>query len=537
MPRLLVRYNKMTDGVNKALQSLSASYNVSYVQQDETDSNRIIYYNPESKQRADSIVQIVRQSIDVPIPVIYIPENRTPPAPPLLFLNTRKDTGTVNVDPEKKLSCSNIALTSLPTSLSEIWSGSSNNRFIRIEVARKTIYYSTGSKNTYGRYSIQSACEVNNNYKLIVKGDKTFRVFYMRNIQASSFELSFCQQEFKSISEAEAIDACDAFNRMNLYYQTDPNIIFVPLNLRSYARSETAKINSVLKSGTRQSLSVMVNTQTLQAARVSRWKLIQENNILNKSGNVVWATGEFSGTPFDRDYISIETPDKSATDLNCNVVYYSLKEALGVGALKVCKLDLSRENLLNIPKELYGFSNMQQLELGKTLISENEIKQLQNALPKCKIIYQPAKDQTMENMYYFIAALPFDKENNPSSVQTYFLEQLGKYLRDYPSARVGLDFRYSRGSTANRENSVLNTTRTILEKAGAPANQVSRISATESNQYQNQNQQQQQQQKREQVVDIAPGSNDLDKVLIYVWGIPPSSRRTLQNYLNAKSGK
>src|SRR6185436_9726205 len=143
------------------------------------------------------------------------------------------------------------------------------------------------------------ACEVNNNYKLIVKGDKTFRVFYMRNIQASSFELSFCQQEFKSISEAEAIDACDAFNRMNLYYQTDPNIIFVPLNLRSYARSETAKINSLLKSDTRQSLSVMVNTQTLQAARVSRWKLIQENNILNKSGNVVWATGEFSGTPFD----------------------------------------------------------------------------------------------------------------------------------------------------------------------------------------------------------------------------------------------
>jgi hypothetical protein len=177
---------------------------------------------------------------------------------------------------------------------------------------------------------------------------------------------------------------------------------------------------------------------------------------------------------------------------------------------------------------------MQQLDLGNTLITENEIKQLQKTLPKCKIIYQPAKDQTMENKYYFIAALQFDKENKPSSDQTYFLEKLGEYMRNYPSVRVGLDFRYSRGSTASRENAVLNLTRTILEKAGGNAKQISRISATESNQQQ---QNQQQQQKKEQVVDIAPGSDDLDKVLIYVWGVDPSSRRKLQDYLNPKSGK
>ena len=543
MPRLLVRYNRMTDGVNKALQSLSANYNVSYLQQDETDSSRIIYYNPESKQRADSIVQIVRQSFDVRIPVIYIPEDRTPPAPPLLFLNTDieprlndGDTGTVNVDPEKKISCNNIALNSLPASLSEIWSGSSNNRFIRIEIGRKTIYYSTGRKNTYGRYALQSACEVDNNYKLIVKGDKTFRVFYLRNIQASSFELSLCQQEFKTIAEAEAIEACDPFNRMNLYYQNDRNVIYVPLDMRSYTRSETAKINSLMNSEIKQSLSVMVNQQNTQAIRGNRYTLIQENNILNKSPNVAWTHGEFNGTPFDRDYISIETPDKSTPQPNCNVVYNSLKEALETGALKVCNLDLSRENLLNIPKDLYGFTNMQTLELGKTLINESEIKQLQNALPKCKIIYQPAKDQTMENMYYFIAALQFDKQNNPGSDQIYFLEQLGKYLRNYPSARVGIDFRISRGSPASRrEDAVLNLTRTILEKAGANMNQVSIISATESNPQQQQ--QQQQQQNREQRVDIVPGGQDRDKVLIYVWGIPPSSRKTLQDYLTPKAGK
>jgi hypothetical protein len=488
-------------------------------------------------------VQIVRQSFNVLIPVLYIPEDRTPPAPPLLFLNTDiepklniGDTGTVNVEPEKKISCNSIALNSLPTSLSEIWSGRSNNRFIRIEIARKTIYYSTGNKNTYGRYSIQSACQADNSYKLIVRGDKTYRVFYLRNIQTSSFELSLCQQEFKTIPEAEAVDACDQFNRMTLYYPTDLNVIFVPLNTTSYISSEIEKISLIPDTGSKVNLMIMVNTLDVDATRGNRYALIQKNSFLNKTKDPNWRHGEFNGTPFDRDYISYAGIPRTNIDLNCNVIYYSLKEALGVGALKVCKLDLSRENLLNIPKELYGFTNMQQLDLGKTLINENEIKQLQNALPKCKIVYQQAKDQTMENMYYFIAALQFDKENNPSSDQTYFLEKLGQYLRNYPSARVGLDFRYSRGSTASRENAVLNLTRTILEKAGAPANQVSRITATESIQQQQQ-QQQQQKQEREQVVDIAPGSRDLDKVLIYVWGIPPSSRKTLQDYLTPKAGK
>jgi len=455
LPRLLVRYNNMNDGVNKALQSLSASYNVSYIQQDVTDSSRIIYYNPESKQRADSIVQIVRQSLDVPIPVIYIPESRTPPAPPILFLNTRSDTGTVNVDPEKKISCNSIALNSLPTTLSEIWSGSSNNRFVRIELARKTIYYSTGGKNTYGRYTIQSACEVNNNYKLIVRGDKTYRVFYLRNIQASSFEISLCQQEFRTIPDAETIDACDAFNRMTLYYQANPNVIFVPLNMSSYTRSENAKINSLMKSDSKQTLSIMVNQQNVQAIRGNRYALIQDNNILNKSDNMIWKQGEFNGTPFDRDYISIESADK--------------------------------------------------------LTSE-----------------PPG------NTYYFISALKFDEKDIPTPDQQYFLQKLGEYLRNYPSARVGLDLKYSRGMNSNRENAMLTMTRNIMEKAGASRNQISKMSGKEEIQ---QEQQQQQQQQQQLNANVAPPSQELDRVLIYVSGIDASARGILLGYLNPKAGK
>ena len=455
MPRLLVRYNKMTDGVRKALQSLSASYNLSYLQQDETDSSRIIYYNPESKQRADSILQIVRKSFDIPIPALYIPEDRTPPAPPLLFLNSDiepklniGDTGTVNVDPEKKISCNSIALNSLPTSLSEIWSGSSNNRFIRIEIPRKTIYYSTGSKNTYGRYAIQSACEFDNNYKLIVRGDKTYRVFYLRNIQASSFELSLCQQEFKSISEAEAIEVCDPFNRMNLYYQTDPNVIYVPLNTRSYTRSESAKMNTLLKSGIQQTLSVMVNQQNVQASRTTRYSLIQENNILNKSGNVVWKRGEFNGTPFDRDFISIETPDKAQQQQQQQQPDYS--------------------------------------------------------------------DRLM------IASIKFDKRDYIISNQTYFLEALGKYLKEHPSASIKLDMRYTGEVSPSRAESRINLLRNVLEKAGAGGKQMS-VNIVPS--------------RAANATQTGPYENILDEAVVTGSNISPEDIKRLQAYLNPKAGK
>ncbi len=536
MPRLLIRYNKATTAVNNALQSLSAYYNISALQQDETDSTRIIYYNPETKSRADSVSIFVQQNLAIRVPIIYIPENRTPPAPPLLFLKI-SDTAigtTGNTADSPIVSCTSIAINALPATLTEIWSGSTNSRFIRIDIARKRIFYSTGNKNTYGLYTIEKICKTDNIYKLILKGDKTYRTFFLRNIQTSSFQLSVCQQESKTIEEAEATNNCDPFNRMTLYYKTDPYVIFVPVNTTSYINSELNKMNNIPDTGSKRRLLIMVNAQDVDAIRSNRYALIQKNSFLDKSGNTIWQHGEFNGTPFDRDYISHEGSGKTETGLNCNVVYYSLKEALAAGILKVCKLNLSKEGLRAIPKDLYGFSNMKELDLGTTIIDEKEIKQLQDALPNCKIVYQLISAPSTDNNYYFITALKFDAKDYPTSDQLYFLEKLGEYLRNYPSARVGLDLRYSRGMTANRENSMLNLTRNILEKAGASSKQISKMTGKELIQ---QEQQQQQQQQQPLNANISSQSQDLDKVLIYVSGIDAAARRTLLGYLSPKSGK
>jgi hypothetical protein len=74
----------------------------------------------------------------------------------------------------------------------------------------------------------------------------------------------------------------------------------------------------------------------------------------------------------------------------CDITYTSLDEVQKLGnPLIVCKLDLSKAGLKTIPKELYNFTNMQQLFLGSTSISQSEIDQLQRAMPNCEIIYEP----------------------------------------------------------------------------------------------------------------------------------------------------
>jgi len=190
----------------------------------------------------------------------------------------------------------------------------------------------------------------------------------------------------------------------------------------------------------------------VQAIRGNRYALIQDNNILNKSDNMIWKQGEFNGTPFDRDYISIESADK--------------------------------------------------------LTSE-----------------PPG------NTYYFISALKFDEKDIPTPDQQYFLQKLGEYLRNYPSARVGLDLKYSRGMNSNRENAMLTMTRNIMEKAGASRNQISKMSGKEEIQ------QEQQQQQQQLNANVAPPSQELDRVLIYVSGIDASARGILLGYLNPKAGK
>ncbi|MEP6746980.1 MAG: tetratricopeptide repeat protein [Bacteroidota bacterium] len=89
-PGLYIRYNdtsgyrNMEAGLTNALYE----YSLSPLQADFTDSSRIVYYERNEKARADSIVEIIKQTFNIHVTEEFIAEERIPPAPPMLFLNT-----------------------------------------------------------------------------------------------------------------------------------------------------------------------------------------------------------------------------------------------------------------------------------------------------------------------------------------------------------------------------------------------------------------------------------------------------------------
>jgi Leucine-rich repeat (LRR) protein len=65
-------------------------------------------------------------------------------------------------------------------------------------------------------------------------------------------------------------------------------------------------------------------------------------------------------------------------------VFRSLEEALQT-PLKVYKLDLSRNQLKTLPKEIAELKNLQCLDLRENPISDKEKKKIRKLLPKCNI--------------------------------------------------------------------------------------------------------------------------------------------------------
>jgi tetratricopeptide (TPR) repeat protein len=101
---LYIRYND-TSGYkeieNTLVNSLYA-YTISALPADFGDSSRIVYYEPNQKPRADSIVAILAQTLGLRVAEDFIREERTPPATPILFINTAKDTPVIEPAEERR---------------------------------------------------------------------------------------------------------------------------------------------------------------------------------------------------------------------------------------------------------------------------------------------------------------------------------------------------------------------------------------------------------------------------------------------------
>jgi tetratricopeptide (TPR) repeat protein len=203
-------------------------------------------------------------------------------------------------------------------------------------------------------------------------------------------------------------------------------------------------------------------------------KLASACKDFKKSGDLGIAAGK-------KDYASY---CEVAPAPDCNRTFYSLKEALSVNAALVCKLDLSKENMTIIPRQLSAFKNLRELNLGNTTISQTAIAQLQKSLPACKIIYTPPVQQAETDL----GDIELDQKGYTNAAGQQVMQKVSRLLKAQPQGKIRLTAFYTTDSEAKTLTGYMNTIVNMFEKIGVnPKTQI--IQQVNKNQQQLQQQQ------------------------------------------------
>ena len=461
---LYIRYNDaaLFSGVEAQLNQQLYSYNISASQQDFTDSSRIVYYETSQKPKADSIVDIIKKTLGLNVRTQFIEEVRIPVATPILFLNL-SSTG----------SCNNVSINTLPANLNEIWQGKKSNRLATIDLTKRLIYYSTGDKSTYGTYRIEEACMMAPGvFKILTTAGRQYQVFLFSYVQrdpsvlSRTFTLAICPNRYDTKEEAMKFSEtnCNQPDDMSLFFENDQAKIFFNYQANSFSNQEDLKLKKMLTTGQRRLIEVIVSNNILLHPRMNtesvlndvrkRGKLTQEQS---KAGPL----SSFRGTPFDRSYILLTITDPVTPDVtqnnngrvtqtiqpDCDKTFYTLSEAIAVNPRVVCKLNLEKESPVTLPKELYQFVNMQELNLGASGISDAAIKDLQSALPNCKIIYRPRQVSIpADTSFRQLSIIYFDNPGVVSRTNINLLKQMENVLLNNSNAKIRLVAYYGNAS-------------------------------------------------------------------------------------------
>ncbi len=377
-------------------------------------------------------------------------------------------------------SCSNEVAAVLPASLYEIWSGTANRRLLTMDIQRRLIYYSTGDKKTYGTYRVEEVCNLNGNYKLILRAENLFRVFYVRNIGTNNFQLAVCPDFYNSREEVDNItEACSNYDRMQWYYENRAvDACYVPWSGTNYTsdnlsflQNNISYVPAVNPVEFRVNINSFLNPGSLQLT--NRLNTIRKGFPMNMGNRKTdWVRNSFRGTPFDRDNILVQIKDEpTQMSADCNKVYNSLSEASRYPAM-VCRLNLSRQKLKNMPKELYNFTNLQELNIRYNSIPLNEIQNFQKQFPKCKVNYDPQLEDNAN--YQEVGIIYLGDRNNPEVDNSGILNRVTRVLSADSKAKVKL----VAGTPANRneQNSIdaafKNIKNTLINEKSGSENQI-----------------------------------------------------------------
>lgn len=408
---LYIRYND-TAGYREIENTLGYAlyrYNVSALQADFTDSSRIVYYEPNQKARADSIVQIMKQSLGIAVKEEFISEIRTPAAPPILFLNT----GRVAVADEP-----------LPDTATGYEYHLLGDQYFQDKKYQLAIQ-------AYGR-----AINADSNDAL---------AYYQQGVCYEMLGDSYAENAIAAYGSAIALNAKDAqawYRRAGLRY-----------GLRRYAAAA-------------QDYNKVIALNSAAYRKQYNYSIYYRGKANFYLKNLSSACEDFkkaaalgvTGAKQDYDNYCSKTV---TVQPDCNRVFASLKEALSVAAAVICRLDLSKEHIATIPAQLYTFKNLTQVNFGTNPVPQSQVDELQRALPACKISYTPQKE-TETNFGY----IEMDQNGYTNAAGQQIMEKVSRLLKAQPRSKIRLSTTYTTAREQKMLTGYMNTIVNMFAKIG-----------------------------------------------------------------------
>jgi len=472
---------------NTLAEKLPAAFNVTTQQfgLSDTTSAAVFYFSKKHEKDALLAADVTGQLLE---------KNITPQFADSTNFATANADVVVYVNPG--VTCTPLAISALPQYLSEIWHGGTSNRLININLSKKVMYYSVNDTKTFGTYNIDEICLTKDGaYKIITKSKQGYKLFFIRNANRQSFELSVCQNFVQSKTELENKDEsyCDKFNKMTLYYTTDPAKIFLPVSGSTLVASEKTKLDKIDE--TIRNAANQLKTANYVMTLYSSTRYLNQSDksvfpkiLSGRGGSSINMAAISSPDPFQRNYLvfdfkktepvqqqqsqnaSPKQPEQNQPPQqipNCSVTYTSLEQVTTLSnPLIICKLDLSEAKLTSIPKELYTFKNMQELNLGVTPISKSEIEQLTKALPNCKISYIPlSSNPPATSKQTDLGDIYFEKNTITSSSRS-TLQRIAMVLDSNKKASIVLEAEYNDSKSQKLLVSYVNKVTSYFYKMG-----------------------------------------------------------------------
>ena len=399
---LYIRYNDTTGfrQVETALGDALYQYTLSALESEFTDSSRIIYYEANQKARADSVIAIVQQTLGINVKEEFISEERNPPAVPILFLNLAK-TALPSPDSIKEATYELMALASQAYADNQYAKALDlYNRLIALNASDPRAYYGRG------------LC-----YESLGNG--------FDNTGLKKLNAGYIEKALKDYDMATSLDPQD----VGSWY----NKGIIKYSLKKYAAA-IPDLSKVVNINSTEAVAPKRKSSAIYFRGKSYYFL---NNLSSACEDFkkAAALGVAAGRQDYGAYCNLgpgPAPD-------CNRTFYSMKEALSVNAAVICKLDLSKETLSSIPKELYGFKNCTQLNLGPNNIPQAAIDQLQQALPGCQITAAVQQQQAPVEFGY----IELDKGGYTDAAGQQLMERVSRLLKAQPRASVVLTGLYN----------------------------------------------------------------------------------------------